>query len=272
VEPDREPTSQAGSTASEAGAPFDLPGGPDAVLLLHGLTGSPFEMLTVARRLNARGLRCRGPLMAGHGGDPRALIGVSWEEWVEGARHELEALKGARRLLVVGCSMGALVACELARTRPRLVDALALLAPAFRLRASGRLAEFLARRTPLARLVPLWPKVGGSDVRDPDMRAKNPSMDALPLEAVVALGALARHLEPHLPEIAVPTLFVLGGRDHTVSSPEARRLARRFGGASRVVELAESYHLVGIDVERERCAEAVDEFFGEVPQTRGSTG
>jgi carboxylesterase len=272
VDPNRQPRSQAGTTGSEGGAPFDLPGGPDAALLLHGLTGSPFEMLTVARRLNARGLRCRGPLMAGHGGDPRALIGVSWEEWVEGARRELEALEGARRLLVVGCSMGALVACELARTRPPRVDALALLAPAFRLRAAGRVADFLARRTPLARLVPLWPKFGGSDVRDKEMRAKNPSMAALPLEAVASLGALARHLEPHLSEIAVPTLLVLGGQDHTVSSREARRLATRFRGASRVVELAESYHLVGIDVERERCAEVVDQFFGEVPETRGSTG
>jgi len=255
------------------GDPFDLPGGPDAALLLHGLTGSPFELWPVARRLNARGVRCRGPLLAGHGGDPRVLAGVGWESFVAGARRELLALEGARRTLLVGCSMGALVACALAHELPSRVDGLALLAPAFRLRAPGALAAFLARRTPLARLAPLWPKLGGSDVRDQAMRRANPSMGAVPLRAVGALADLARHVEGLLPAIAAPVLLVLGGRDHTVSSAGARRAARRFGRwPCRVVELERSYHLVGIDVERERCADEVVRFFDGIPVARERRG
>ena len=254
-----------GSTKGELGVAFDLPGGPDAVLLLHGLTGTPFEVSQVAGRLNARGLRCRGPLLPGHGGHPRALLGLSWPSWVEGARRELFALSGARRTYLVGCSMGALVACELARVFPERVHGLALLAPAFRLRMPGRLAGFLAQRTALPRLWPLWPKLGGSDVRDPDMRRANPCMSALPLAAVGTLCQFARHLEPHLSEIAAPVLMVLGGHDHTVSSAGALRLSRRVGRSPcRVIVLERSYHLVGIDVERERCADAVARFFEEL--------
>ncbi|MFL5261658.1 MAG: alpha/beta hydrolase, partial [Anaeromyxobacteraceae bacterium] len=126
--------------AASGGAPFDLPGGPDAVLLLHGLTGSPFEVRLVADRLHAAGYRCRGPVMPGHGGDPRALAGLAFARWVEGALRELAMLDGARRTFVVGCSMGALVACALAAAAPDRVQGLALLAPALRLARAARLA------------------------------------------------------------------------------------------------------------------------------------
>lgn len=255
------PAANTAYAGPEAGAAFDLPGGPDAVLLLHGLTGTPFEVRYVAEHLQRMGLRCRAPLLAGHGGDPRALSGVSWASWVEGARRELEALSGAHRTYVVGCSMGALVACVLAHDVPERVDGLALLAPALRLALPGRVAALLARRTPLARALPLVPKLGGSDVRDPAMRRANPAMAAVPLHAVAELALLAEHVDRLLPGIAAPTLVVAGRRDHTVTLRGARRLARRVGsGPGRLVVLRRSWHLVGIDVERERCADEVGRF------------
>jgi carboxylesterase len=246
------------------GEPFDLPGGPDAVLLLHGLTGSPFEVRLVADRLHAAGYRCRAPLLAGHGGDPRALAGVGWARWVEGARRELAALEGARRTFVVGCSMGALVACALAHEAPERVDGLALLAPALRLAGTARLAALLARHTPLRRA--LVPKLGGSDVRDRTMRRANPTMRAVPLSAVGELDLFARHVDGLLPAVAAPALVVAGARDHTVTLAGARRTARRLGASGgRLVVLPRSFHLVGIDVERERCAGEVLAFFDGLP-------
>jgi carboxylesterase len=245
---------------------FDLPGGPDAVLLLHGLTGSPFEMRHVADRLCAAGMRCRAPVMAGHGGDPRALAGVGWTSWVEAARRELVALDGARRVFLVGCSMGALVACVLAHALPGKVDALALLAPALELSGTARLAGLLARRTPLGELLPPVPKLGGSDVRDRAMRLANPTMAAVPLRAVGELVELARHVESLLPGIAAPALVVAGRHDHTVKLAGAQRLARRIGsGPARVVVLEQSGHLVGIDCERDLCADEVARFFDTIP-------
>jgi carboxylesterase len=247
-----------------AGRPFDLPGGPDAVLLLHGLTGSPFEVRHVADRLHAAGMRCLGPLMAGHGGDPRALQGLTWASWVEAARRELAKLDGARRTFVVGCSMGALVACALAHALPERVDGLALLAPALRLAGTARLAALLARHTPLARAV--VPKLGGSDLRDRAMKRANPTMHAVPLSAVAELDLLARHVDRLLPGVAAPALVVAGARDHTVTLAGARRVARRLGSAgARIVILRRSQHLVGIDVERDRCADEVLSFFEGIP-------
>ena len=256
--------------ATAGAAPFDLSGGPHAALLLHGLTGSPYEMRYVADRLNAHGARCLGPVMAGHGGDPRALLGLTWRDWVEGARRELSRLDGARRVLVVGCSMGALVACALAHSEPRRIAGLALLAPALRLGPVARLAAFVGGRPPLGRLFPLVPKAGGSDVRDPVQRRLNPAMRAVPLSAVRELVDLAHHVDRLLPEITVPALVIAGRHDHTVELSGARRIARRIGSApGRLVVLERSFHLVGIDVERDRCAAEVATFLDSIAALEG---
>ncbi len=248
----------------EHGKEFELDGGPDAVLLLHGLTGSTFELVPVARRLAAAGMRCLAPVMAGHGGTAQDLAGVPWAEWVGKARRDLARLDGARRTFVVGCSMGALVACALADDRPARVDGLALLAPALELRPAGRLAALLGR-TPCLRAV-VVPKRAGSDVGDPEMRARNPCLDAVPVAAVRELALLQAHVDRRLPAIAAPAIVIQGRRDHTVTVAGARRLARRIGGGpARLVLLERSRHLVGIDVERDRCADAVAEFLEALP-------
>ncbi len=246
------------------GGELELPGGPDAVLLLHGLTGSTFEVRPVAERLAAAGMRCLAPLMAGHGGAPDELIDVPWTDWVSRAARDLARLEGARRTFVVGCSMGALVACALAHDQPARVDGLVLLAPALELHLQGRLGALLGRLGLLRRCV--IPKTAGSDVSDEEMRRRNPTLPGVPLAAVAELEKLAAHVDRQLPGIAAPALVIAGGHDHTVTLAGARRLARRIGsGPAELVVLPRSWHLVGIDVERERCAGEALRFLEALP-------
>lgn len=248
----------------EHGREFDLAGGPDAVLLLHGLTGSTFEMSHVARRLRRAGMRCLAPLMAGHGGPAEALVGVPWAEWIGKARRDLARLEGARRTFVVGCSMGALVACALAHDQPARVDGLILLAPALELTWSGKIGA-LVGRTPFLRGT-IVAKRAGSDVADPEMRKKNPCMEAVPLAAVAELQALEAHVDRLLPGIAAPALVFMGAHDHTATVAGARRLARRIGsGPAELILLRRSWHLIGVDVERDRCADETVRFLEALP-------
>ncbi len=221
-------------------------------------------MRYVAERLHGVGMRCLGPLMAGHGGDPLVLARTPRTEWLAQARDELRRLEGARRTFVVGSSMGALVACALAHEMPGAVDGLALLAPALRLTPAGQFAGALGRSRLGARFV--LPKRSGSDVRDPEMRRRNPCMDAVPLAGVAELEALADEVDRMLPGVAAPAIVIAGGQDHTVTLGGAKRLARRIGSVpAKLVVLPESYHLVGIDVERVRCADEVLRFFEGIP-------
>jgi carboxylesterase len=98
------------------------------------------------------------------------------------------------------------------------------------------------------------------------MRRRNPCLTGVPLAAVAELEALAAFVDRTLPGIAAPTLVVAGGQDHTVTLAGARRLARRIGsGPAELLVLPESWHLVGVDVERERCADAAVEFLAGLP-------
>jgi len=247
--------------ALDHGGELDLPGGPDCALLLHGLTGSTFELHPLAARLWAAGLRVVAPVMAGHGGAPGALRGLPADAWVAAASGQLDRLRGARRRFLVGCSMGALVACALARERPGEVDGLVLLSPALRLAFPATLGVLLGRIRPLAGLV--LPK-GGSDVHDPEMRRRNLGLQGLPLGALAELWRLSRRVEPLLPEVRAPALILAGGRDHTVTLGGVRRLSSRLGGKAELRVLPESFHLVAIDVEREACADAVVQFLARI--------
>jgi carboxylesterase len=224
-------------------------------------------MRYLGERLADAGLRCLGPVLPGHGGDPRALIGMRWVDWCAGAERELVRLRGARRRVVIGCSMGALVSCWLAHEHPGEVDALVLLAPALRLAGTARVAAFLGRRRAVVRLLPMVPKLG-SDVRDREMARRNPevSLSHVPLPAVSELQDFGREVDRMLPGIAARTLVIHGARDHTVALSGARRIARRIGsGPARLVVLPQSQHLVGIDVERDACAAEVLSFIEQVP-------
>src|SRR6266540_2096451 len=147
---------------------------------------------------------------------------------------------------------------------PARVDGLILLAPALELTLSGKLGALLGG-LPFLRGT-IVPKRAGSDVSDPEMRRRNPCMDAVPLAAVAELLALEAHVARQLPGIAAPALVIHGAHDHTVTLAGARRLARRIGsGPAELVVLRRSWHLVGIDVERDRCADEATRFREALP-------
>jgi carboxylesterase len=49
---------------------FFFPGEGVSALLVHGLTGTPYEMRYLGERLTARGVRVRGVKLAGHASAP----------------------------------------------------------------------------------------------------------------------------------------------------------------------------------------------------------
>ena len=55
------------------------------VLLVHGFSGSPFELHLVAERLHQQGLHVALPLLAGHHQNLRALGESRWPDWLASA-------------------------------------------------------------------------------------------------------------------------------------------------------------------------------------------
>ena len=61
---------------------FLLKGGADGVLLIHGFTGSPAELLLLGNFLNRAGYTVLGVRLAGHGTNELNLMQMTNEDWL----------------------------------------------------------------------------------------------------------------------------------------------------------------------------------------------
>src|SRR5258707_8393969 len=110
--------------------PHSIRGDSRGVVLLHGFTGTPFEVRPLADALAAQGCSVEVPLIAGHGGTAAELAATSWRDWLASAEDAIVRLKegaGSERVTIVGASMGGLLALRLAHLRPNDIEALVLL-------------------------------------------------------------------------------------------------------------------------------------------------
>jgi carboxylesterase len=234
---------------------------------LHGFTGTPFEVQEIADALAARGYLVATPLLSGHGLDPLALEASHWKDWLASAKAAFDALaaRTTERIAIVGFSMGGLLALELAKAMPERVAALAVLAAPLRLRRGQvggiRLLALIPHRLRRGRLR-LIPKSFGSDVAHPDLRGKILGLPAMPLRALQNLLALMATARLDLKQVKVPTFIAHGRQDHTVPFADSVELAASLG--ADIVErlwLENSFHLIGVDVDKQQLIEGIAGFF-----------
>lgn len=84
------------------------------VLLLHGFAGDLEEIRPLREYLERRGHRVECPLLPGHGQSKKELSAASCDDWIAAAeRAYLGLSKQCERVIVVGFSMGALLAVNL---------------------------------------------------------------------------------------------------------------------------------------------------------------
>ncbi len=241
---------------------FFFPGSGVSALLIHGLTGTPYEMRFLGERLAAAGVRVRGVRLAGHAGAPEELAGADYNNWYQSVVGGFEQLRSfGEPIAVVGLSLGAVLAARLAVDQGEGVAAIAMLSSALFL--DRRAAAVL---TALRLLGPLTHRIflssSGSDIHDAGARRIHPSSRLMPLSAPISLMDLERIVRPRISGLTQPALIVHSHKDHTCPyDRNVEFLMGHIGSAQkRLVELNESYHVVTVDTEKERVAAAVQEF------------
>ena len=257
-------------------------GGPNAVLLTHGLTGTPNEMRLLARGLNRRGFTVFGVQLAGHCGDMDDLLATRWQDWAASVQTAAERLRGhCDRLFVGGLSMGALLALNLAADRPDLVDGVGVYGATFRY--DGWSVPRIAR---LSGLLPLLKKFNiGRDrvflekppygIRDERLRAQistamqgsDSSIAGLPgnpWHSLAELWLLARRVRTRLPRVSAPCLVAHASNDDIASLDNAEVVVRSVSGPTELLLLDDSYHMITIDREHRVLIDRSASFFDRI--------
>lgn len=255
---------------------FHHRGGPEAVLLIHGLTGTPTEMRFVGKQLAAAGFTVYGMQLAGHCGSEADLLETGWPDWyasVEAAWAEIA--KRHHTVFAAGLSMGAVLALMLAARRPGAVKGLALYSTTLWYdgwtipKLQFLLPLFLY--TPLGlryRFVETWPY----GIKDERLRARVvASMEAGDSAAAGTLGMAGRSLRElrslvaqvkrELPQVTVPTLILHAKDDDVTSMKNAEYVERHIGGPVRKVLLDDCYHMITVDRQRHDVARESIGFF-----------
>ena len=225
--------------------PFSAPGGPDAVLVIHGYTGSPGSLRDLAGAFAAAGYTVELPLLPGHGTTVEDLVATRVDDWtatVSSAFAELAAR--SRKVIVVGLSMGGFLATWLTRRHPE-VAGLIVINPLIEPPAESFLEMM---RGVLATGAASIPAVG-SDIADPANHEV--SYDATPIEPLLSLFAAMAELEPQLGEIRCPALIFTSRQDHVVPPQSSDVLAAGLGGPVEHVWLERSYHVATQDYDRD---------------------
>jgi carboxylesterase len=245
-------------------APFEFPGKRPACLLIHGFTGSPWDVRPLGEALARAGHAVRAVRLPGHGTTPRAMLEARAPDWLLACDEAVAELPG-EQVAVAGLSLGALLAVVLAARHPRRVRAVAALAPAVRfqdrqMNALRRVRALL----PVLEWVRPWIVKTGTDLLDPVARAEAPVLPAWPSARLrdlwemqeLAWGAAAR--------VEAPVLVMVAAEDHVVEADGARRLVRQLHRAASVrhLRIENSAHILPRDRNGALVAAELTAFLG----------
>ncbi|MDR3073742.1 MAG: alpha/beta fold hydrolase [Deltaproteobacteria bacterium] len=262
-----------------------LPGSRVGVLLVHGLTGTPREMLSVAKRLNKCGFTVFCPVLAGHCGTEEDLLATRWQDWALSAEKALLQLREhADVIFVGGLSAGAVLSLYLADRRPELVRGIALYS--ITLKWDGWSIPKLSFLLPLVLRLPYFGKryhfveAFPYGLKNEQLRrrivAKMKSGDTSAAGHTHTPGVIVRELwrmvdavKKRFAAIRTPALIVHAANDDIAGLRKNALYAQEhLAGPTELLRLDDSYHMVTVDQERHLVADATARFFSRLLDER----
>lgn len=233
-------------------------------LILHGFTANLESVRELFTPLGALDLKLSAPLLRGHGGpSPDHLRGVTWRDWLADTEGALKALTGSEgKAVVIGHSLGAILALQLAGRYPELVDSVVLATTPLRITsvlAPGRPLNFLA---PLvSRLIDRWDF--SPTFADPADAIMPKQYDWVPTRTILSMFELLHETERVMGRVRTPAL-ILHGRHETVVRPESAGIVYRSIATppenKSIVWFERTDHQIFCDCERRRAIESVVSF------------
>lgn len=235
------------------------------VLLIHGFTSGPFAFEFLIPRLRLAGYSPAVPTLSGHGrGSWRMLEGFSWRDWLSDAREALNALPGGT--VVIGHSMGGLLALNLAAENPGKLAGLVLAGAALHLASPFGPGRPLGFFQPVMKgLFKSWDMTPFYTHRS--MLRTDRNYRRAPMASISTFMELVGETGKKLTAVTTPALILQGKRDRRVHWRSAEMISRSIStpdGLKRTIMFADTDHEMFRDCEREQVIVSVLDYLAEV--------
>ena len=228
---------------------FYFKGNNTGVLLIHGFTGTPYEMRFLGEFLRSKGYTVRGILLKGHGTTPKDMKKCSFRDWTHGAVQGYKSLKQeCDEVVAVGFSMGGLLSLYLARNYD--IRGVVTLSAPVRIYSRAAALAFIERNLKNH-------MTGKTENRDIDVIG----YERAPLISVHHLFKLIRYVKANLKYIKKPVLVMQSYGDRAVRPKSANIIYSNIGSKDKsIIYLHKSGHVITCDKEKERVFEEVYNF------------
>ena len=255
--------------------------GPVAVLLVHGLTGTPAEMKHFGRVISRKGVSVACPELAGHCKSIKDLQATNWHDWYESMARAFDAMKQEfDQVFIAGLSMGALVALLIAAKKGKEVAGVILLSATFFYDGWNVPKYKQMFLLPMVLYTPLkyfleWEETAPYGIKDERTRALVAAIldnkDAktadkigyfkTPATVILESKRLIKAAQKCLPNVVSPTLIVHSTEDDMASLKNAYYVQEHI--AAKHVEtffVDDTYHVLTLDKRKDDIAKRVAEF------------
>jgi len=249
-----------------------------AILLIHGITGTPSEMRYLGKKLNAAGFTVVCNTLPRHCESLGELKRVTWQEITDACLKDFQELKSKyNKVFVGGLSMGALMAVHIAHKFPAEVSGIIALAPTlfydgWALHKGKVLMNFVWHVPFIRNAIQIregWPY----GLKDETLRAnferfykdakvsefdKNVLLFGSPFFPMACLyqhHLFTKVVMNEFASVRNPIVIIHAREDDMASIKNARYVLENIGSDNKLlVELEDSYHMVTIDKEKDRVA------------------
>lgn len=235
-----------------------------AVLLFHGMTGSPFELKKYGQFLYANGYDVYADCLPGHGDKVEEIYTVEYKDWLNFAYQRFEYLYSKyEEVFVSGLCLGAVLALGVAEKYGSKVSGIISLSTTLFL--DGWRLPWYSFLMPLAlstivRFYYNYPECEPHGIKNLKTRKivkkllekSDVGMNYFPMSAIYELLKLSKFVRKKLKDINIPILLIHSKEDDLTSPKGAYLVYNKLSSKDKnLIILEDSYHMVLYDNEKE---------------------
>jgi len=244
-----------------------------AVLLFHGLTGTPFELKKYAQFLFKQGYDVFAPCLPGHGDKVAEIYTVKYQDWLNFVEGEFLRLNEKyENIFVSGICLGAVLTIYLAT---KFSDKIKGIIPcSTTLYLDGWRLPWYRIFMPIALTTILrfyynYPECDPHGIKNEKTRAvikkllakSDVGMNEFPMTGFYELLKLSKMLRKNLHKVTTPILLFHSKEDDLTSTKSADIVFNKINSKDKEkIILLDSYHMIFYDNEKEMVFNKITEF------------